>query len=49
VLFTDGLFEVEVAEDGYCGAEHLLVAVGKRMQLPRCSIIWRGSILQRET
>src|SRR5260370_24882436 len=34
VLFTDGLFEVEVAEDEYYGAERLLAALGKRMQLP---------------
>jgi sigma-B regulation protein RsbU (phosphoserine phosphatase) len=34
VLFTDGLFEVEMAEDEYYGAERLLAAVGKRMSLP---------------
>ncbi len=34
VLFTDGLFEVEVADDEYYGAERLLAAVGKRMHLP---------------
>jgi phosphoserine phosphatase RsbU/P len=33
VLFTDGLFEVEVADDDYYGAERLLEAVGKRMHL----------------
>jgi phosphoserine phosphatase RsbU/P len=34
VLFTDGVFEVEVADDEYYGAERLLEAVGKRMHLP---------------
>jgi PAS domain S-box-containing protein len=34
VLFTDGLFEVEVADDEYYGAERLLAAVSKRMSLP---------------
>jgi hypothetical protein len=43
LLFTDGLFEVEVAEDEYCGAERLLAAVGKRNAASRSSIIWRGS------
>jgi sigma-B regulation protein RsbU (phosphoserine phosphatase) len=38
VLFTDGLFEVEVAEDEYYGAERLLAAVGKRMQLPAAQL-----------
>ena len=33
VLFTDGLFEVETAEDDYYGAERLLAAVRKRMHL----------------
>jgi PAS domain S-box-containing protein len=33
VLFTDGLFEVETAEDDYYGADRLLAAVGKRMHL----------------
>jgi phosphoserine phosphatase RsbU/P len=34
VLFTDGLFEVEVADDEYYGAERLLAAVRERMHLP---------------
>lgn len=34
VLFTDGLFEVEMADDDYYGAERLLAAVRKRMHLP---------------
>jgi sigma-B regulation protein RsbU (phosphoserine phosphatase) len=34
VLFTDGLFEVEMADDEYYGAERLLAAVRKRMHLP---------------
>jgi serine phosphatase RsbU (regulator of sigma subunit) len=34
VLFTDGIFEVETAEDEYYGAERLLAAVRKRMHLP---------------
>lgn len=34
VLFTDGLFEVEMADDDYYGAERLLVAMRKRMHLP---------------
>jgi PAS domain S-box-containing protein len=34
VLFTDGLFEVEMADNEYYGAERLLAAVRKRMQLP---------------
>jgi phosphoserine phosphatase RsbU/P len=34
VLFTDGLFEVEMADDEYYGAERLLAAVSKRMSLP---------------
>jgi sigma-B regulation protein RsbU (phosphoserine phosphatase) len=34
VLFTDGLFEVEMADDEYYGAERLLAAVRERMQLP---------------
>ena len=34
VLFTDGLFEVEMAEDDYFGTERLLAAVRKRMHLP---------------
>jgi PAS domain S-box-containing protein len=38
VLFTDGLFEVEVAEDEYYGAERLLAAVSKRMQLPAAQL-----------
>jgi PAS domain S-box-containing protein len=33
VLFTDGLFEVETAEDDYYGADRLLAAVRKRMHL----------------
>ena len=33
VLFTDGLFEVETADDEYYGADRLLAAVGKRMHL----------------
>jgi phosphoserine phosphatase RsbU/P len=33
VLFTDGLFEVETAEDDYYGADRLLAAIGKRMHL----------------
>lgn len=31
VLFTDGLFEVETADDEYYGADRLLAAVRKRM------------------
>jgi phosphoserine phosphatase RsbU/P len=34
VLFTDGLFEVEMANDEYYGAERLLAAVCKRISLP---------------
>jgi phosphoserine phosphatase RsbU/P len=34
VLFTDGIFEVETADDEYYGAERLLAAVRKRMHLP---------------
>jgi sigma-B regulation protein RsbU (phosphoserine phosphatase) len=34
VLFTDGLFEVEMAEDDYYGTERLLAAVRERMHLP---------------
>jgi PAS domain S-box-containing protein len=33
VLFTDGLFEVETADDDYYGADRLLAAVRKRMHL----------------
>jgi PAS domain S-box-containing protein len=33
VLFTDGLFEVETADDDYYGSERLLAAVRKRMHL----------------
>ena len=33
MLFTDGLFEVETAEDDYYGADRLLVAMRKRMHL----------------
>src|SRR5580704_2441797 len=33
VLFTDGLFEVETADDEYYGADRLLAAVRKRMHL----------------
>jgi sigma-B regulation protein RsbU (phosphoserine phosphatase) len=33
VLFTDGLFEVETAEDDYYGTDRLLAAVRKRMHL----------------
>ena len=33
VLFTDGLFEVETADDAYYGADRLLAAVRKRMHL----------------
>jgi sigma-B regulation protein RsbU (phosphoserine phosphatase) len=33
VLFTDGLFEVETADDEYYGTERLLAAVRQRMQL----------------
>jgi phosphoserine phosphatase RsbU/P len=38
VLFTDGLFEVEVADDDYYGADRLLAAVSKRMQLPAAQL-----------
>jgi sigma-B regulation protein RsbU (phosphoserine phosphatase) len=34
VLFTDGLFEVETAEDDYFGTDRLLAAFRKRMNLP---------------
>ena len=34
VLFTDGVFEVEMAENDYYGTERLLAAVRKRMHLP---------------
>jgi phosphoserine phosphatase RsbU/P len=34
VLFTDGLFEVETAEDEYFGTDRLLAAFRKRMNLP---------------
>jgi serine phosphatase RsbU (regulator of sigma subunit) len=34
VLFTDGLFEFEMADDEYYGVERLLAAVCKRMSLP---------------
>ena len=34
VLFTDGLFEVETADDEYYGTDRLLAAVCKRMHLP---------------
>jgi sigma-B regulation protein RsbU (phosphoserine phosphatase) len=33
VLFTDGLFEVETAEDDYYGADRLLAAVRKRVHM----------------
>ena len=33
MLFTDGLFEVETADDEYYGADRLLAAVRKRMHL----------------
>jgi len=38
VLFTDGIFEVEVADSEYYGAERLLAAVGKRMHLPAAQL-----------
>jgi sigma-B regulation protein RsbU (phosphoserine phosphatase) len=39
VLFTDGLFEVETAEDDYYGADRLLAAMGKRMHLAAAQLI----------
>jgi PAS domain S-box-containing protein len=39
VLFTDGLFEVETAEDDYYGEDRLLVAVRKRMHLAAGQLI----------
>ncbi len=39
VLFTDGLFEVETAEDDYYGADRLLVAMRKRMHLAAGQLI----------
>ena len=38
VLFTDGLFEVEVADSEYYGADRLLAAVGNRMHLPAAQL-----------
>ena len=38
VLFTDGLFEVEMADDEYYGAERLLAAVCKQISLPTCQL-----------
>jgi sigma-B regulation protein RsbU (phosphoserine phosphatase) len=34
VLFTDGLFEVETAEDDYFGTDRLLATMRKRINLP---------------
>jgi len=39
VLFTDGLFEVETAEDDYYGADRLLAAMRKRMHLAAGQLI----------
>ena len=38
VLFTNGLFEVEMADDEYYGAERLLAAVCKQISLPTCQL-----------
>src|ERR1700745_1823037 len=42
VLFTDGLFEVEMANDEYYGAERLLAAVCKRISLPTGQLFGEG-------
>ena len=39
VLFTDGLFEVETAEDDYYGADRLLAAMRRRMHLAAGQLI----------
>jgi phosphoserine phosphatase RsbU/P len=39
MLFTDGLFEVETADDEYYGADRLLAAVRKRMHLAAQELI----------